>query len=713
MTHVMTTTFRNGGFKLFFTRFQIGRVALVCLMTPSLYAAPQLGVVFPLSCQIGQETEVQPVGKNLENVTGLIFSCPKISAQPTKGGKFLVRVAADATPQDCDVWCIADGQLSNPRRFVLTRNPSAVELTGNTSSEMAQPIAFPGAVDGRLQAAAEIDWYQFAGQEGDQLSLACRSRTLDGAVEPDVALIGPGGRVLARSDGRRRESLLSLALPVGGMYRVRISDRAYRKSDHGFYRLELSKGPFVVGGFPNLLDRTSASETTLFGFGLESTTERPINGSDAPSTQMPFALMSQETDAPLAWQPALSPWRQVYLPMPATLSGFPTASFADRPLDNEQETQTESQTVSQLLSVPTLVNGRFAKPGDVDWYSFKAKKDQRIRVEVYGDRLGSPMDLDATILNPSGKLLTTFPDAGKLAGVPPALALESFDVSAEWTAPADGLYFLVVRDLFGNSLAGLDRSYVLSLQPASPSFRVFVVPEASQQSAGPTIPQAGYAPLQLFVQREGKFAGAIQVTLDETQTPSGVSLEDCWIGPGANSALAMLHASPDATTGPQFLKLKATSQIGEGNVETWVDVATPLGHSNAAGRLVSNAALLISEKPSAIYHLENPGSPAMPGTTLRLMLEQKHLEGAFKSEAQVAFPLLPPEFKSAPVAIKPGEKQTELELKIPAKLLPGKYTLAASVRGTMLLSAQGKEKANEKPFLVWTNPVMIDVAPSK
>ncbi|MCA9072243.1 MAG: hypothetical protein KDA84_25125 [Planctomycetaceae bacterium] len=235
---VLTETFQNGEFNLFFTRYQIGRIVLVCLMTPSLYAAPQLESVFPLSCPVGQETEVQPIGKSLGNVTGLIFSCPKISAQPTKGGKFLVRVAADATPHDCDVWCIADGQLSNPRRFVLGRNPSAVELAGNTSSEMAQPISFPGAVDGRLQAAAEIDWYQFVGQQGDQFTLTCRSRTLDGAVEPDVALIGPGGRVLARSDGRRREPILSLSLPANGTYRVRISDRAYRKSDHGFYRLE-------------------------------------------------------------------------------------------------------------------------------------------------------------------------------------------------------------------------------------------------------------------------------------------------------------------------------------------------------------------------------------------------------------------------------------------------------------------------------------------
>lgn len=42
--------------------------------------------------------------------------------------------------------------------------------------------------------------YQFARQQGDQLTLTYRSRTLDGAVEPDVALIAPGGRVLARSD---------------------------------------------------------------------------------------------------------------------------------------------------------------------------------------------------------------------------------------------------------------------------------------------------------------------------------------------------------------------------------------------------------------------------------------------------------------------------------------------------------------------------------
>ena len=47
---------------------------------------------------------------------------------------------------------------------------------------------------------------------------------------------------------------------------------------------------------------------------------------------------------------------------------------------------------AQELAVPGGVSGHIGHDGDVDFYRFRARKGERIIVEVYGRRLGSPID---------------------------------------------------------------------------------------------------------------------------------------------------------------------------------------------------------------------------------------------------------------------------------------------------------------------------------
>ena len=65
--------------------------------------APRLLTTMPMGGQAGTSVEVTITGENIENVTELLFSTPKITAKPVTDaqgkaveGKFLVTIAVDA-----------------------------------------------------------------------------------------------------------------------------------------------------------------------------------------------------------------------------------------------------------------------------------------------------------------------------------------------------------------------------------------------------------------------------------------------------------------------------------------------------------------------------------------------------------------------------------------------------------------------------------------
>ena len=64
------------------------------------------------------------------------------------------------------------------------------------------------------------------------------------------------------------------------------------------------------------------------------------------------------------------------------------------------------------MTVPCEIAGRIEKKRDRDWYSFTAKKGQVLSIELYGDRLGSPLDLYAVLKSagPKGNTIVELDD---------------------------------------------------------------------------------------------------------------------------------------------------------------------------------------------------------------------------------------------------------------------------------------------------------------
>lgn len=684
-------------------------------------AAPLLESIFPLSCEAGKSVTVTLAGKELDKATSLVFSIPEVTATVDDADKFVVSVSADTPAQDCDVWCVVDGHVSNPRRFVISPLPSMAEAGKNDSRDTAQTIPFPGAVDGRLEAAAKFDWFQFEAKQGKTLTLSCRSRSLDGSAQPVVTLFSPAGREIAHSTGRRREPLLHRELPESGIYRVRVSDRAYKTAADCFYRLELLEGPQIIAAWPDLIQRNQVAQTeqAVYGLKLPGRTEWsfPLAGSrfklQRLVTKTPFLPESQRPKSLWpAWQSTLETFStSVPVRLHSTVeavSGSPRIRITNQEVVYEDEAATESQNKSQPLTVPVLLNGRFDQLNDVDWYSFEAKKGETIFVDVYGDRLGHLMDVDAVIMDAAGKTLVTFPDKPAPKNLPPVLSQASLDVAASWKAPADGTFHLVLRDLYGSTLFGVDRSYVLSVRKSQPTFDVVVTPPDDKTPAGYSIPQNGRTAIRVSLIRRDGFADAVRLGLSEENQQAGLLLDESWIGPGESSGLAILSSALDAevTSPVRFLELEATTEEEAPFVKHARAVAL-LRAGTADGRFMHRLPVSVSAAQPLTATLSLANSEVAPGEKLKLTLKHSLSSGTLKADAKIEFPVLPTGMKVPAATVKPSAAETAIEVAIPDKLPVGNYSLAAMISATIV------EETNAKPAevktQVWSNGVSFRV----
>jgi hypothetical protein len=111
------------------------------------------------------------------------------------------------------------------------------------------------------------------------------------------------------------------------------------------------------------------------------------------------------------------------------------------------------------------------------------------------------------------------------------------DSLVHFTAPADGDYFVHIKDVRG--VAGENFAYRLSLREPRPGFRLSVDPR------NPNVPVGGSIPIEVTASRLDDFNGPIDVTLENL--PAGLKSTAGVIAPGQVRTTLLLSATLDAT----------------------------------------------------------------------------------------------------------------------------------------------------------------------
>ncbi|WP_395752307.1 serine protease [Prosthecobacter sp.] len=549
---------------------------------------PRLLTVMPMGGQAGTTVEVTITGENTEDISALMFSNPKITAQPVAGteNKFKVSIAADTPVGVYDARVMSRLGVSSTRAFSVNKLPEVVRSKPNNSVETAMALPV-GTICNATMTKRAVDFYAFQGTKGKRVAVDCAATGIDSRLTPVVILADAKGGDLKVN---RTGGVIDFIPPADGTYLIKVSDLTYQGGDRLFYRLALQ--------------------------------EVPGNG---PAPRQP----QTQTVSAMSWPPS---------------------GLAESARTNEAEPNNKPAE-AQKISLPCDIAGAFFPAADVDTFQFTAKKGETWWVEVGSERLGlntDPFVLVQQVKETNGK--ETLVDVAELYDIAPPMKVTSNgysydgppydagspDVNGKFEVKEDGTYRLQVRDLFGGTRSDANNIYRLIVRQAAPDFSlaawaVHMTLRNGDRAAlsKPMALRAGETrAFEVVVQRRDGFDGEIEIGMENL--PPGVSAAGLKIAKGKPYGHLILTASSDAKRGFSLGKVFGKSTINGAVVTHPVHLASmewPVKDAKGeipAPRLMADVPVSVSESeqaPLTIAPAESKVFEAKAGETLKIPLK--------------------------------------------------------------------------------------------
>jgi hypothetical protein len=625
-------------------------VMALSVVAPAVAQLPQtrIGSIFPPGGQAGTTFEVKLSGEQdleYELAPQMLLNHPGLKAEPVvdaagawQGGAFRITAAADVPPGRYEARLSGYYGASQPRTIVIESRPSAAEAT-DASPSTPQATAIDAPTYGRIESAADVDVFEFPGEEGKTIVIRCAAASLDSSLQPVIEVAAPNGRRIGFAGGAfRGETLLPLVLPATGEYRINVTDASYRGGVDFIYRLEVSARPVVASVFPPAGVAGQAVSLTLLGYNLPG--GEPVPGYEP--------LQRKEVEVPFPSDLRQQPRSVLLNPSQSVVSGFDfvlsdagtTADavpifFSPQPLQREAEPNNES-SASQRLTVPADIAGSFEAPNDIDRFLFDATQGEVFYVEAFARRYESFADpvivvdqVSGTDGKPTEKQIATADD------VTENLAANVFDTVSDdpllrFEAPADGTYRVSVRDRYFASRGGPLLAYRLSIRKPSPDFELAVVPFRREKADGPAGPDAiglrknESVSVSVYAFRRDGFNGAIAVSAEGL--PAGVTSTGVTIAEGQSAASLVFSAAPDAapTAAPVSIvgeAVVASSDGAETKLRRIARTGTLIrgGASSVEARLASDLVVSVLEE-TIPFHLTGEGGAIRVGQGSQVLL---------------------------------------------------------------------------------------------
>jgi len=684
-----------------------------------LLGQPNLLALFPPGAPAGETTEVVITAQSeLEGADRLLFSHPGIKAKqkmraPDKfypeprpvENTFELQIAADVPPAVYEVRAAGPFGVSNARRFRVESVPTAREGEQNTTAENASDLPVGTAVYGQCEPG-QYDYFRLQADGGKSLVIECMAERLDAGGDLSLAVLGEDGEELTRSlDAIGRDPLIYFTPPADGEYLVRVNELTYGTDPNAAnapYRLFVSRAPRVEFIDPPFAERGKTSQFTLYGWNLGSGAA-PVTVDGAPMEKLSVSIAAPSEPQmsgdmllrPASWSLDTFTFRHK---TSAGASNPVRLALADRPLTREADGNDEPESAEEI-EIPCELVGLFDRPGDLDWYAFQAKKDQRLWIEVDSQRLGLMTDpllvVQQVIEKDDGEItvreLATEDD--KPAPETRMLArLTSGDPSWMLTAPEDGRYRVLVRDQFGSSQGGPQQFYRLRIAPPQPDFRLLAFPgiahpENHRQVPRPTScvvrPGGAEEILVVALRREG-FDGAIEVSIPDV--PDGFQVQPVILGPEQPYVPLVVRANSDAkrNTAPVDVVGKATIERRE--VTRRARCAEILWNINnqpvSPLRLTEQIVLSVDETTPLPGRLEPPEQKVWRmarGGKLELPFRLVKQEGELKGNVELSAVGLPPDnsVRAGRVNVTASKPDGKLTLDVNTNAPLGRFSLFA------------------------------------
>lgn len=658
------------------TRSFAAAMALAMLSTTAAVRAapPQLSHTVPAALAAGQTVELTCYGSNLQDAA-LWIDLPagtqlasRIEQNGARADRVTFRVAVPAD-QPLGFYALrvtTPEGASNLRLIMVDDLPGLAESGDNKSRETAQEISPPLAIDGACEAES-YDYFKLRGVAGQRLSVEAVARRLGSPLDPVIRLLDEAGHELAYSDDDEStgaDGRFVYQFRRDGTYYIEIRDIRYAGGAAHRYRLRVGDFPLAMAPFPLGGQKGTSVKVVPVGRDLDP---------------LPPLLVSVPADLTAAQVP-------LSVAYAAGQGSTPLSLLAGEAIEQVEFEPNDSAETASPLALAGAVNGRFARPGDRDYYQFEALKGDRFVFSGRTRELRTPTDLFLRLYDDAGKLLVEAEDSGLGEGF------------IDHTFAADGRYRLVLEDL--HRRGGDEFVYRVEIERWQPGFTLTVDADLYN------VPRGGVFNPKVVAVRRG-YDGPIQVQL--VPPIAGLAVKNNVIAEKKNDATLSITLPPDLPSGTlHHLQLVGEAKVGDRLVRAGASTLAPLraapnGLDWPPAPLDGRVAVGVGPVYPKFFELK-----AVPQVVPLWQLAGK---AAFKVEAKklnnfddkitLALEGLPPSVSAAVPAIDKGKTDALIELTAPPTL----------AEGEIRLRVVGSATFNNQPQTAALDDIVLRVAP--
>jgi hypothetical protein len=551
-------------------RSRLSAIVFLLALTPSVRAAePTIRNLDLRGLRVGGTTTLTLDGDDFGKAPRLLlpFTAKQtLQRRPNdKRAVFDVTLGDDVPPGYYQLRVAAEGGVSLPVVIGVDALPQQTAPTPVATL----PVALHGAVAG--SATTEI---KFQGKAKEKVMVEVEAQRFGSKLRPVIHLYSPKKLQVAWAWGTPTllgDARLEATLPEDGTYTVSLHDVEYAAAAPNFYRLKIGQWEFADQVFPPALGPGQGGAVELLGMAV------PLRANVGPTSKADVWPLS--------------------VPQPNLWSGpRPFVTFSGHA---ELVRQAAKDQVHDLPAGLVGVSGRLTAPFAEDRFRVPVTPGTKVHLEVFAERIGSPLDAALVVRNEKGDQLVRAEDSPG-----------SLDPVLDYVVP-DKVTAIVVGVVDAQGRGGPHAVYRLVVEPQTPAagkgrFKLLTL---SQRAS---LPAGGSTVVPILVERQG-YKGKIDLA---AELPPGIKADGAVIPENADGALVTLQRS-EATFEPTI-----TAWHGRGTDGT-EHAATLKGHplERLQPWLATEFAVAPSDaKPELLIDWRSLPSDAalVPGTKLNL-----------------------------------------------------------------------------------------------
>ncbi len=584
----------------------------------------------PRGGQRGTELDLLLDGPRLSDAQEILFYSPgiavtKIDVVKPEQLKVHVQIAREAAIGEHQLRVRTATGISELRTFYVGPFPIVDSKKPNTDFAQPQKIDLNVTVAGVIENE-QVNYFAVEAKKGQRITAEVHGMRLGGArFDPYVAILDMKRFELAVSDDTAlamQDPIASILAPADGTYIIQIRETSYGGGGDNHYLLH-------VGGYPRPL------------------TVYPLGGRCGEDLAVQFLAdvggpIAQTIKLPAAPTPSielLPEQNGLTAPSPNFIRASPFPNVLEVEPNNDVATATRYDG-----DLPVAFNGIISQPSDIDFFRFKAKKDQALDIHVIARQLRSPLDSVLTLYNAQGGGMASNDDSG------------GPDSYIRFSPPADGEYVISVTDHLHQG--GPDYTYRIELTPVKPALTLSI-PEVnvnSQERQTIVVPR-GNRFATLIRGTRTDFGG--ELALSSPDLPQGVKMLGENMAGNLDVVPVVFEAAADAPVAGKLCDLSAKPidpKIDvEGHFNQHVDLIVVNNNQVLYASRTNKLAVAVAKEAPFKLHIVQPKVPLVQGGEMKLKVVAERAPD-FKAPISVRMLFNPPGVNAVPSVDMPADK---------------------------------------------------------